>query len=61
MSNTTISIGKKTNWNLNEGPFKSKHHKDVSVVSRKVHKKTDDTRSFAMIANEASPNIYNQE
>lgn len=45
----TIAIAKRTNWNLNEGPFKSKHHKNVGVLSRKVQKKTDDTRSFAIL------------
>lgn len=54
----TIAIAKRTSWSLHEGPYKSKRKHNIGVLSRKVRKGTDDTRSFAMIANDLSPNIY---
>lgn len=56
----TIAIAKKTSWNVNQinNPFGNHQDHSVGVLSRKVRKGTDDTRSFAMIANDLSPNIY---
>lgn len=47
----TISIAKKTRFNLNKSRKQHIHNSNVGVMVVNVRKPTDDNRSFAMIAN----------